>query len=137
MSKKNITTKTKDTATFIAKLADDKIASDIIMMDLSTYEDSPADVFIICTSDSSVQSVAILDHIRRECRKSGLNRPKVEGDKNSDWILIDFFDVVVHIMNKESRAFYKIEHCWKDAVFYKYSNNTGKFRKDNKYLEGV
>jgi ribosomal silencing factor RsfS len=71
----------------------------------------------------------------RNAKSAGISKPRVEGDETSDWILIDFFDVVVHIMNKESREFYKIEQLWNEAVFYKFNSETGKFRKDSSYTK--
>jgi ribosomal silencing factor RsfS len=76
--------KPKDTAIFCAKLADEKIASDILMLDISGYETPPADVFLICTSDSSNQSIAILDNIMRNAKSAGISKPRVEGDETSD-----------------------------------------------------
>jgi ribosome-associated protein len=55
------------------------------------------------------------------CLEVGLKRPKTEGLENASWVLQDFFDVVVHIMLKGTRHYYKIEKLWADAKFYQNS----------------
>jgi len=122
-------TNAKALATFCSKVAAEKIANDIVVMDLTNYETAPADFFVICSSDSVNQSIAITDFLLRQSKNVGLDKPKVEGDIVADWILIDFFDVVVHIMLKEIRNFYQLEKLWKDAVFYKFNEETSKLKK--------
>jgi ribosome-associated protein len=99
-------------------------------MDLTNYETAPTDFFVICSSDSANQSIAITDFLLRQSKNVGLDRPKVEGDIVADWILIDFFDVVVHIMLKEIRNFYQLEKLWKDAIFYEFNVETSKLKKE-------
>ena len=122
-------TNAKALATFCSKIAAEKIASDIIVMDLTNYDTAPADFFVICSSDSVNQSTAIADFMLRNSRNVGLDRPKIEGDTVADWILIDFFDVVVHIMLKEIRNFYRLEKLWNEATFYKFNIETSKLNK--------
>ncbi|HPI20443.1 MAG TPA: ribosome silencing factor [Candidatus Kapabacteria bacterium] len=108
----------KGLAALCANLADEKIASDILIMDLSHIESSPADYFVMCSSDSDIQCRAIAEHIAVECKQLGVQIPKVEGAENAKWILLDFFDVVVHIMLKDIRKFYKLENLWGDSKFF-------------------
>ena len=129
MAKLTKPTNAKALATFCSKVAAEKIANDIVVMDLTNYETAPADFFVICSSDSANQSIAITDFLLRQSKNVGLDKPKVEGDIVADWILIDFFDVVVHIMLKEIRNFYQLEKLWKDAVFYKFNEETSKLKK--------
>jgi ribosome-associated protein len=119
----------KALATFCAKIAAEKIASDIIVMDLENYETSPADFFVICSSDSENQSRAIADFIMRESKNASIPKPKIEGDISGDWILIDYFDVVLHVMLRQVRSYYKIENLWKDATFHKFNSETSKLNK--------
>lgn len=119
MSKKRGKPRTaKGLAALCANLADEKIASDILIMDLSLIESSPADFFVMCSCESDIQCRAIAEHIAVECKELGLQAPKVEGVENAQWILLDFFDVVVHIMLKDVRKFYKLENLWGDSKFF-------------------
>lgn len=119
----------KSLSTFCAKIAAEKIASDIIVMDLTNYETPPTDFFVICSSDSENQSQSIVNLLQRQAKDVGLTKPKVEGDTVGDWILADFFDVVMHIMLKNIRSYYKIEKLWNDAIFYKFNLETSKLNK--------
>lgn len=107
----------KGLATFCAKIAEEKIAIDTIIMNLTQVEGAPSDFFVICTCGSDVQMRAVVDAIEKACVSVGIKRPKVEGFTNTQWILLDFFDVVMHIMLKNARNFYKIEKLWSDASF--------------------
>ena len=101
-----------------AQLCEDKIANNVIIIDLSKIETAPSEYFVICTIDSGAQADSICDLILRNAKNYRLLSPKVEGREASEWVLIDFFDVVVHIMNAKTRKFYKIEKLWGDADFY-------------------
>lgn len=107
----------KGLALFTAKCADEKLAKEIIIIDLNKIESAPADYFVVCATDSDVQSRAIVDEVIRQCHETGMTKPKIEGLETSTWILLDFFDVVVHIMLQRSRDFYKLEKLWGDASF--------------------
>ncbi len=102
-----------------AQLAEDKLAQNVSILDLSKIESSPADYFIIASCDTENQIIAITDLILANCVSYRLIKPKVEGLEAPEWVLLDFFDVVVHLMLKENRNFYKIEKIWGDADFYK------------------
>jgi len=119
----------KALATFCAKVAADKIAEDIIVIDLQKIEKSTTDFSVLCSTDSTNQSIAIRDAILRQNKKNGLPKPRVEGEINAEWILIDFFDVVMHIMLKPIREYYDIENLWADCVFYEFNVNTEKLNK--------
>jgi ribosome-associated protein len=88
----------------------------IIKLDLRKIDDSPADYFIICEGESSTQVKAISDNIGRKIKeKLGLNPSHTEGIDGAKWILVDYFDTVVHVFYPETRAFYEIEDLWGDA----------------------
>ncbi|MBQ6268568.1 MAG: ribosome silencing factor, partial [Bacteroidetes bacterium] len=74
-------------------------------------------------------SLAIVDELLQKTKQVGLTRPRVEGLNNAEWILLDYFDVVVHVMLKPIRSFYKIEKLWADAKFYKFNAETEKLNK--------
>lgn len=118
----------KGLATFTAKIADEKLAEDIVVMDLTDIETAPTDYFMICTCNSDVQVESVTNSILRKCKEVGIEKPKSEGLESKEWVLLDFFNVVVHIMINNSREFYKIEKLWADAKFFKL-NESGELRK--------
>lgn len=113
----------KGLAHFCVKAAEEKQAADAVILDLTKIETSPADYFVVCSAETDVQVRAIADEIERMCKEVGLRRPKTEGLENASWVLQDFFDVVVHIMLKGTRHYYKIEKLWADAKFYQNSED--------------
>lgn len=103
---------------FCAKIADSKLAKEITIMDLESIEGAPADYFVICTCSSDPQIKAVVDAVEKSCIQVGIERPKVEGYGTSQWIILDFFDTVMHIMTREVREYYNLEKLWSDAVFF-------------------
>jgi len=87
---------------------------DIKIMDLSEVS-GIADEFIICSADSDTQVKAIADDIDKQLRKQGIKCHNKEGYDSLRWVLIDYFDVVVHIFKVEAREFYNLEKLWNDA----------------------
>lgn len=118
-------------AKFCAKIADDKKAENIVILDLTKVETAPADYFVICSCNTSHQMHSIADAIEEKCIKYKLDKPRVEGNEQSSWYLLDFFYVVVHIMLKEAREYYSLEKLWSDAKFIKLEND--RFNKINVY----
>jgi ribosome-associated protein len=95
----------------------------IIKLDLRVLHDAPADFFIICEGDSSTQVKAISDSIGRKIKeKLGLAPVHTEGVEGAKWILVDYFDTVVHVFYPETRHFYEIEELWGDANITNYEN---------------
>jgi ribosome-associated protein len=74
-----------------------------------------ADYFVICSGESTTQVRAISEHIEEELRKSGIRPIGIEGRSYSHWVLLDYGDVIVHVFEKETRAFYELEKLWMDA----------------------
>lgn len=88
----------------------------IVKLDLRKLKERPTDFFIICQGDSIVQVRAIADRVRLKVRDQTGRRPgHLEGGTNSIWVLVDYFDVVVHIFYPETREFYDLETLWSDA----------------------
>jgi ribosome-associated protein len=108
----------QELALFNAKIADSKQAENVIIMDMSHIEEAPCDFFVICGCESEPQMKAIADEIKSRCREFGIEKPRSEGLEAREWILVDYFDVVVHIMHKKARDFFKLEKLWADAEFY-------------------
>ncbi len=118
----------KQLATFVAKVCDDKIAKDILILDLRELESTPTDFFVICSCDSQPQVAAIVDELIERARLAGVQKPETEGIEAKEWALLDFFDVVAHIMLKSSRDYYRIEKLWADATFHELTES-GRTRK--------
>ena len=96
------------------KAADDKKAYDLLALDISKIA-SFASYFLFCTADSSRQMQAIADEIEKQLKIAGVHSSHIEGYRNSEWILMDYFDLVIHIFSKEARAFYDLERLWRDG----------------------
>ena len=104
----------------LAKLAaqamEEKKALDVQILDLRGIPSAPAAFFVIASGNVPSHVSALCDHVHETVKKAmGLNPSKVEGYNNAEWILMDYFDVVVHIFQQERRAFYRLEQLWEDA----------------------
>jgi len=98
----------------IAKAGIDKKAEQVLLLDVRGLT-SYADYFVVMTADSDRQAGAIADHVETEMKAAGVTKVGVEGYEGGRWILVDYGDVVAHVMNKEAREFYDIEGLWADA----------------------
>ena len=95
----------------------------IIKIDLRKLDDAPADYFIICEGSSNTQVAAIAGRIQERTKlEAGTMASHVEGNKNNTWILIDYFDTVVHVFYSETRSFYDLEDLWSDGHVTEYSS---------------
>lgn len=107
---------TKELSNCVIECIQEKKGEELVKLDLRELDEAPADIFIICHGESTTQVKAISDHILTEVKKKTGEKPKhIEGQQNATWILIDYFDVVVHIFNTEAREFYQLEALWSDA----------------------
>jgi ribosome-associated protein len=89
---------------------------EVISLDLRGIETAVCDFFIICHGTSNTHIASIAENIRKEISKQMKEKPwHTEGEANKEWVLMDYFNVVVHIFNKEKRDFYKLEDLWADA----------------------
>lgn len=94
----------------------DKKGKNIIQLDLRELEDAPADFFIICEGDSNTHVKAISDSIYKKVKEELHTAPShTEGTSNARWILMDYFNTIVHVFYPETRQFYEIEQLWSDA----------------------
>lgn len=89
---------------------------DIEILDLRDIENTVCDYFIICNGTSNTQVNAIVNSIQKSVSKALKEKPwHVEGSDNSEWVLMDYVHVVVHVFQKHIREFYDIEGLWGDA----------------------
>ena len=97
----------------------------LVKIDMSSIPNSVARHFVICHGTSKTHVDAIADSVIETVKKNlGEDPWHKEGFENSEWILIDYADVVVHIFQETTRQFYKLEELWADAEF-QYINNDG------------
>lgn len=96
----------------MAKLLEEKKAENIVILDLRKLT-TICDFFVICTSQSPLHSRTLADEIQKKFNK--LNFYHVEGYNPGDWILLDFYDVIIHIFTSTTRDYYQIEELWGDA----------------------
>ena len=93
---------------------DDKKAENISVIDISEIT-ILADCFVIASGSNPNQIHAMADAVDEKMSKVGYSPRSVEGYRNANWILMDYEDIVVHIFDKESRAFYDLERIWSDG----------------------
>ncbi len=116
--KSTITRLTKNSKIFktIINAIQEKKGESIVSLDLRKIPEAVADFFIICEASNSTQLKAIADFIEFDVKdKCGEPPYKHEGKQAQQWILIDYVNVVVHIMLPEPRKFYRLEEMWSDA----------------------
>ncbi len=73
-----------------------------------------ADYFVVCTGTSDTHLRSIAEHVRDEMREKERVRARPEGGSDSYWIVLDYGDIILHVFDEETRAFYDIEHLWKE-----------------------
>ncbi len=94
----------------------EKKGEKIVSLDLRKIPEAVADFFIICEASNTTQLRAIADSVEKEVKeKCDENAYKHEGRQAQQWILIDYVNVVVHVMLPEPRKFYRLEEMWSDA----------------------
>ena len=102
-------------ARYAADVASDKLASDIVMLDISDVSDF-ADYFVILSVESTRQMRAIVEDLEHALEGKGALRHHREGTPESGWMLLDFGDVVIHVFGTEERQFYNLESAWSEAT---------------------
>lgn len=101
----------------IIKAIQEKKGENIISLDLRKIPEAVADFFVICEASNQPQIRAISDSIEEEVKKVCGEYPyRHEGKQNLQWVLLDYVNIVVHIMLPEQRKFYKLEEMWSDAA---------------------
>ncbi len=101
-------------ARFIADCAYAVKAEDIAALDLRGLT-IIADFFVVCTGNSSIQIRAIANRIEDGMREQGFKKLRAEGYQEASWVLLDYGDVVAHVMAAEQREFYQLEKFWAEA----------------------
>lgn len=98
----------------------EKKAQNIVKINFAGTKNAITDYFMICDAESDKQVAAIMDSVEEFVLRNTKEKPiHREGKENSEWIIIDYFDVVVHIFRREFRESYKLEELWADADIIK------------------
>ncbi len=111
-----LTQRSKIIKTIIAAIQEKK-GENIISLDLRKINEAVADFFIICEASSQPQVKAISERVEELVKSKCDEKPyRHEGYQNLQWVLIDYVNVVVHVMLPEQRKFYRLEEMWSDAA---------------------
>lgn len=116
--KKTMSRLTRNSKIFktIIRAIQDKKGEHIVSLDLRKIEEASADFFIVCQASSTTQVKAICDFVEHEVKADCGEAPyHHEGKQSAQWVLIDYVNIVVHVMHPEARRFYKLEEMWSDA----------------------
>ncbi len=106
---------------FIIKAIQEKKGAQLVSLDLRKIPEAISDYFIVCEATSTTQVKAIADFVEETVKKEIAEIPyHHEGYQAQHWILIDYINIVVHIMLPDVRKFYKLEEMWSDAVLQEY-----------------
>ncbi|MCF0210174.1 MAG: ribosome silencing factor [Bacteroidales bacterium] len=93
----------------------EKIGKDITLIDFDGVDGSLFDFYVICTANSPSHADALAQKVEEEVFKAMKIKPhRREGLRNCEWVLLDYFDVIIHIFLKDTRDFYNIESMWTD-----------------------
>lgn len=108
-------------ATSAAQACADKLATDIVLIDVSERL-AITDVFVLATGSNERQVEAIVDAVEERLRDENHKPIRREGHREGRWVLIDYGDIVVHVQHSEERAFYALERLWKDCALIPFTD---------------
>ena len=116
MRKKTVGRKSETLVKAVIEVIKEHKGKEVVSLDLRGIETAVSDYFIVCHGTSNTHISSLADNVRKDVSKKTKEKPwHIEGESNKEWVLLDYFDVVVHIFNKEKRDFYKLENLWADA----------------------
>ena len=104
----------RELALVAANAASDKLATDVVLIDVSERL-VITDIFVIATGANERQVEAIVDEVEERLRREGVKPLRREGRRDGRWVLLDYADIVVHVQHSEERVFYALERLWKDC----------------------
>jgi ribosome-associated protein len=108
------TDRAREIALAAAQAAADKLATDVVLLDVSDRL-VITDVFVIASAPNERQVESIVEAVEERLRRDGVKPVRREGEREGRWVLLDFSDVVVHVQHTEERSFYGLERLWKDC----------------------
>lgn len=98
----------------VVAAAQEKKAHDLVVLDLRK-SDAFTDFFIIATGTNPRQVQAIADGVEQSLKAAGIRPSNIEGHKRAEWVLVDYFDFVVHVFSPSARGFYSLDRLWGTA----------------------
>jgi len=101
-------------AKIAAQAAHDKLATNITLLDISEHL-VITDIFLICSGNSDRQVKSIVDGVEAALDAIDIDPIRREGEREGKWILLDYFDFVVHVQQDEERSLYDLERLWRDC----------------------
>lgn len=101
-------------AAVAARAADDKLASDVVVLDVSEQL-VLTEAFVIASASNERQVSAIVEEVEDQLREAGVKPTRREGAREGRWALLDFLDIVVHVFHEDEREYYALEKLWKDC----------------------
>ncbi|HHW01998.1 MAG TPA: ribosome silencing factor [Thermoanaerobacterales bacterium] len=104
----------KDGALLAARVLEDKKGQDVVILDISRIS-ILADYFVIATGRSFIHVKALADEVEKKLTEEGFILRGKEGYDEARWVLLDFYDIIVHIFYSTDREYYMLEHLWADA----------------------
>lgn len=121
MAKRKTADKTEQLVRSIVEGIREVKGQEIVSLDLRNLQSAAADFFVICHGNSTTQVEAIARSVEKETSRDMGEEPRfVEGLRNSKWVLMDYFNVLVHIFEKDARNYYELEDLWSDARLEKF-----------------
>jgi len=93
----------------------EKKAEEITILELEKSAGAFTDYFVVCSGSNPRQVQAIADEVELCLKKAGLWPHQIEGYKQAEWVLMDYFDFVVHVFSEKARKFYDLERLWKSS----------------------
>lgn len=104
----------KEMARIVYQALNEKKGEDIKILEIG-HISIMADYFIIANGGSQPQINALIENVQEKMNQAGYQVKRIEGNRNSSWVLMDYGDVVVHVFNREDRLFYDLERIWSDG----------------------
>ncbi len=104
-----------------AEAALERKARDVVALDLRGIS-TATDYFVVATGNSDIQVKAIADRVMERLRELGEKPTHVEGMETGRWVLLDYIDLVVHVMHPQARDFYQLEALWGDAATVEFAD---------------
>ena len=106
---------TEDLKAMVLAALEDAKANDVRQLDVRRLTDI-TDWMVVASGTSTRHVLALADHVRTQVKAQGLSPIGTEGESGSDWVLLDYGDVVVHLMMPDTRGFYDLEGLWDDHL---------------------
>lgn len=102
-----------DLLNIVCRTLDEKQAEDIVMIDMRSVNPY-SDWYVVCTAKNVRHAMSLCEFTEQEAEKNGYPVRLREGDRDSNWLLLDLNEVVVHVFTDDARSFYRLEKLWTD-----------------------